>query len=283
MQFTTVRRATSRSAALVLLAALTACTSSNGSQTVPGPAAPAGIATGTEPAATDSRTGPPTANWAGTTQFLQIKSSGEDDGQEYLEVRPAQKKTEGKSVQTVTLGGAWTKVTIGAQAQNVPKRGVTGDADHLTAALTERTASESDRGFDVTFDQDGQVSKVSWVYVSIRERAQATIERWADSTQFLQIKGGRERDGVTYLQVRPAEKNYLGESFETVTIGGPWTEVVFSALGSHVPLRGAPGDGDALRKALADRPAREVDEGFDITFAGNGQVRTVTWLYVPGN
>jgi hypothetical protein len=53
-----------------------------------------------------------------------------------------------------------------------------------------------------------------------------------------------------------------------------------SALASNVPLKGDQGDADALRAALAKRPANEADEGFDIAFFGNGEVKQVTWLYV---
>jgi hypothetical protein len=161
-----------------------------------------------------------------------------------------------------------------------PRYGKGGDSGQLRAALAERSASESDKGFDVTFDQSGQVRKVTWLYESERERTQAAIEGWAGSTQFLQIKSARKKGDVTYLKVRPAEKEMLGESFETVTIGGPWTEVVMSALASNVPLGGDPGDADALRSSLRKRPASEVDEGFDISFFGNGEVKDVTWLYV---
>lgn len=285
MHFTIARRTAALVAVPVLLAALTACNSVADAETIDGTAAPAGIgATSTATATTDKATATTTAasasaRWKGTTQFLQIRGSGETGGVEYLEVREAEKKPAGESFETVTLGGAWTKVTISAEAVNVPLKGIGGDSGQLRAALDERSGNEPEAGFDVAFDAKGQVSKVTWLYVSSREQANAAIEKWAGSTQFLQIKSAREKDDVTYLKVRPAEKEYLGESFETVTTGGPWTEVVVSALGSNIPLRGDPGDADALRTQLAKRLASQVDEGFDITFSENGEVTKVTWLY----
>jgi hypothetical protein len=288
MRFTFAGRTTALVAVPVLLMALTACNSGTPARRL-GAAAPAGIATSTAaPTAASSPTaGDPTPSaspsigWNGTTQFLQIKSSEVVDNVEYLEVRLAEKNAVGDNFETVTLGGPWTRVEISAQAENVPLKGIGGDAGQLTAALAERSAKESDEGFDVTFDKNGLVRKVTWIYVSARERASVLIARWAGSTQFLQIKSARKRGVALYLKVRPAEKEYLGESFETRTTGGPWTEVQMSALAENVPLGGIPGDAEALRKSLSTRPANQADEGFDISFFGNGQVSKVAWLYVP--
>ncbi|HST83035.1 MAG TPA: hypothetical protein VLL08_14975 [Kineosporiaceae bacterium] len=284
MHFTVARR----TATLVAVPMLLATLSAGCSRTLPGPAAPAGIAvtstalTGTtQPSASATTAAVPlSASWAKTTQFLQIKGSEETGGVEYLEVRQAKQEPVGERFETVALDGPWIKVRISAKAENVPLNGKGGDSGQLRAALAERSTGESDKGFDVAFDQSGQVRKVTWLYESERERTQAAIEDWAGSTQFLQIKSAREEDGVTYLKVRPAEKEILGESFETVTIGGPWTEVMMSALASNVPLGGDPGDADALRTSLRKRQARSVDEGFDISFFGNGEVNQVIWLYV---
>jgi hypothetical protein len=288
MYLTIVRRTATLVALPVLLTTLAACNSASGAQTTTGTAAPAGIGvtraaspTPQNSASATTQAVAPATRWAGTSQFLQIKSAGKADGVEYLEVRRARQKSAGENLETVTLGGPWIKVPISAQAENVPMQGNGGDFGQLSAALAERSAGESDQGFDVAFDQEGQVGKVTWLYLSSRERTKAALEGWAGNTEFLQIKSARQRGGVTYLKVRPAEKEYLGESFDTITIGGPWTEVVMSALGENVPLRGAPGDADALRTMLAKRRAIEIDEGFDISFFGNGQVSKVTWLYGP--
>ena len=273
MHFTTARRTVALITAPVLLATLTACDP----QLIPGTAAPARNTTGS--AAAPPQTVPP-PNWKGTTQFLQIKSSGTVDGEEYLVVRQARKNTVDKTVQTVSLDHEpWIKATISTAAVNVLGPGISGDAGQLTAALAERKAGEITKGFDVTFDKDGQVSKVTWLYVSARERVKKAIEGWAGSTQYLQIWSAREQAGVTYLRVRPAKKEYRGEIFETVNIPGPWTEVTMSAVADNVPMDGTPGDADALRSMLDKRTTSEIIEGFDITFAGNGQVSKVTWLY----
>ena len=282
MHFTLTRQTAILIAGPLLLATLTAC----GPQVIAGTAGPGGSVTDTATPTTDSSAtagastpAVPTEEWKGTTQFLQIKNFEESDGVEYLEVREAEKKTEGKTVETVSLDGPWIQVKISSSAVNVPKQGVGGDSGQLSASLSRRSTSEIVKGFDVTFDKKGQVSKVTWLYVSAREFATAVIETWKDSTQFLQIKSARKVGETTYLRVRPAEKEYLGESFETKTIPGPWIEVVMSALANNVPIDAETGDADALRTMLSKRSASQVKEGFDITFAGNGQVSEVTWLY----
>jgi hypothetical protein len=220
--------------------------------------------------------------WAGTTQFLQVGDSREADGVEYLEVKQAKKDGTGKAFKTVSLDGPWINVVLSDKAVNDPKSEARGDSAKLRAALAERTKAELSKGFDLTFDDQGQVSKVTWLYVSTRETTQAALAKWAGSEQFLQIDTARVQGDVTYLKVRPAEKEYLGESFETKTIGGPWIEVVMSALAVNAPLGDEiQGDASQLRKELDKRRKDQTDEGFDITFSQNGQVSKVTWLYVP--
>jgi hypothetical protein len=238
---------------------------------------------------TSSATGPSaspskaaSAQWAGTTQFLQIGDSRKADGVQYLEVKEAKKDGTGKAFKTVSLDGPWINVVLSDKAVNDPKSEARGDSAKLRAALAERTKAELSKGFDLTFDDQGQVSKVTWLYVSTRETTQAALAKWAGSEQFLQIDSARVQGDVTYLKVRPAEKEYLGESFETKTIGGPWIEVVMSALAVNAPLGDEiQGDASQLRKELDKRRKDQTDEGFDITFSQNGQVSKVTWLYVP--
>jgi hypothetical protein len=264
----TPRRAASLAACCALLAVLSACGSSDQPETVGGAAGPAGVTGSASVAPTTSSAPSPTPpRWAGTTQTLAIKAARTTGGVTYLQVRPAKKK------------GAWIEVELSEDAENDPKRGKTGDAPQLLAALDERTSGERNTGFDLTFDQQGKVTRATWLYVSAREAAAANIAKWSGSTQFLQIQSAREQDGITYLKVRPAEKEYLGESFETVTTGGPWTEVVMSALAENVPLRGIGGDDGQLRAQLAERTQSDLEEGFDITFLSQGQVSKVTWLY----
>src|SRR5690349_20252543 len=207
MHFTVARRAATRLGVCLLLVTLSAGCSVSGTRTLIGTAAPAGIATtGTAPApasatstalapvsaASGTATAPASAingaapaGWAKTTQFLQIKGSEESGGAEYLVVRQAKQKPVGESFETVALTGSWIKVRISALAQNVPRYGKGGDSGQLRAALAERAAGESAEGFDVAFDQSGQVRKVTWLYQSQRERSQAAIEDWAGSTRFL--------------------------------------------------------------------------------------------------
>jgi hypothetical protein len=263
------RRAASLVAGCTLLAAVTGCGTADPPQTVSGDPGPAGVTVSVSAAATTTSAPTPTPpRWAGTTQFLAIKAARTTSGITYLEVRPAKGK-----------GGAWTEVELSSDAVNDPKRGRSGAARQLVAALAERTSSERDDGFDVTFNSQGKISKATWLYVSARETAAANLKRWAGTTQFLQIQSARERAGITYLKVRPADKEYLGESFETVTIGGPWTEVVMSAPAQNVPLRGVGGDAGQLRKQLAERTSSDREEGFDLTFLPQGEVSKVTWLY----
>jgi hypothetical protein len=264
----------------VLLAGLTACSGGSGPVTVPGTAGPAGVS---GPTTTAAATTPASAaaQWAGSTQFLQVKGAEKKGGDDYLQVRLAEKKSLGESFETVTLGGAWIDVPISPEAENVPKKGRPTKAAQFIAALGERTASEVEQGFDVTFDDQGQVSQMTWLYVTSREKTNATIAHWAGSTQFLQIQSAREQDDITYIKVRRAEKRSLGESFETVTVGGPWTEVVLNALFDNVPLRGDPGDASQLRAQLKNRVGTQKNEGFNIAFDSTGQVIKITWLFSP--
>ena len=162
MHCTVARRAVTMVAVPVLLVILSACSSAAGSRTLPGIAAPAGMPVSgtTSPLASPAAGGsvpaspapgspapgsptpagatsavPSSAGWAKTTQFLQIKGSGEAGGVEYLEVRQATQKPVGESFKTVPLDEAWIKVTISALAQNAPLYAKAGDSRQLRAAL----------------------------------------------------------------------------------------------------------------------------------------------------
>ena len=102
--------------------------------------------------------------------------------------------------------------------------------------------------------------------------------QWAKSKRFMEIQSGRTRDGGVYLKVRPAKKRILGESFETVPVPGPYTEVVVAGNARILHLDGESGTADAFVLDLASRD--NPVEGFDLTFDGRGQVTRVDWLYV---
>jgi hypothetical protein len=69
----------------------------------------------------------------------------------------------------------------------------------------------------------------------------------------MEIQSGQSRSGLVSLQVRPAQKRVLGESFETVTVPGPYAEVAVTANARILHLGGESGTPDAFVVALADR------------------------------
>jgi hypothetical protein len=106
----------------------------------------------------------------------------------------------------------------------------------------------------------------------------------------MEIKSGALRDGVVHLEVRPAAKKVLGESFETEILPGPYFDAVMTANARVIHLDGESGTAEAFVIDLAERsPNRpnhvtpdERQEGFDLTFDGQGRVTQVDWAYVPG-
>jgi hypothetical protein len=104
----------------------------------------------------------------------------------------------------------------------------------------------------------------------------------------MEIQGGQARNGQVYVQVRPAGKEILGESFETITIPGPYTDVAFAAHTRIRRLDGATETPEAFIADLARRDPNRPDhvqpdqrkEGFDLTFDDQGRVTQIDWLYV---
>jgi hypothetical protein len=112
--------------------------------------------------------------------------------------------------------------------------------------------------------------------------------RWVNSKQFMEIRIGQIRNGQLYLEVRPAKKELLGESFETVTIPGPYTEVVLTTNARIWRINGTMDTPEVFLAELARRDPNRPNhaqpdqrkEGFDLTFDGQGRVTRVDWLYV---
>jgi hypothetical protein len=112
--------------------------------------------------------------------------------------------------------------------------------------------------------------------------------RWANSTQFMEVRRGTEQAGEIHLEVRPAKKVVLGESFATEVIPGPYFDVTMTATARVLHLDGESGTAEAFLTDLARRdPHRpnhvtpdQRQEAFDVTFDSRGRVTRVNWLYV---
>ncbi len=105
--------------------------------------------------------------------------------------------------------------------------------------------------------------------------------RWAGSTQFMEVRSAEVRDGALHLEVRPATRVSLGESFETEPIPGPYTDV---ACADPCRIRHLDGRSDSRAEfldGLQNRTQSQRVEAFDITFDGTGAVKLIEWLYVP--
>jgi hypothetical protein len=145
--------------------------STSADETVP-TTAPGG---GTE---SDDRSAPNSAApWTGTKQFVQIDDAWTSDGQTYLSVRPAQKEavTQPYEAWVVVPGeGPYTTVPMAEDARvllSVPL----GDAKHaasysqaeLVSRLTAQPSSaRSGLGYDLSFDGEGQVTRLQSLYTS---------------------------------------------------------------------------------------------------------------------
>jgi hypothetical protein len=113
--------------------------------------------------------------------------------------------------------------------------------------------------------------------------------RWRNSKQFQEVKSGRiTENGLVALWVRPARKEILGESFRTVPVPGPYTEVLLTEHARILLLDGESGSPDTFAQDLAHRKANrpghvspdQRQEGFTLTYDANGRVSQVDWLYV---
>jgi hypothetical protein len=147
-----------------LPATSTQTTGSAQPSTEPSTKAPA--ATTTTAADTESeQAAPPSKPWAGTTQFMQIERARDANGTMFLNVRRAEKEILGESFETVTIEGPWTEVAMAVDAVNVPLKRVGVKAKELVVALQQRSFSQLKEGFDITFNEKGEISKVKWLYV----------------------------------------------------------------------------------------------------------------------
>ena len=102
---------------------------------------------------------------------------------------------------------------------------------------------------------------------------------WAGSTRFMEIKDGAVRGGTVVLNVRPAKKVPLGESFSTEPIPGPFTEVTMANPSRALLLDGESGSPEVFVDMLKKRTKDQVGEGFNVIFDRQGKVTTVEWLY----
>jgi len=174
------------------------------------------------------------------------------------------------AVQVAALGIAATLVlsACGGQAK--------GTITALTPTATETTKSPQPSAEPSTKAPADTPTEAS----TDDDLATAPANKWAGSTQFMQIERARDANGTTFLNVRRAEKEILGESFETVTIEGPWTEVAMSTDAVNVPLKRVGVPVKSLVVALQRRTSSQLKEGFDITFNKQGEIIKVKWLYV---
>jgi len=120
---------------------------------------PAGSAASSPSVGTPSK--PP---WTGTKKFMQVQSGQINGGVVTLTVRPAKKVILGESFETQPLAGPYTEVALGAQARILLLDGESGTAESFVGALGTRTAQQLGEGFDITFDTEGKVALVEWLY-----------------------------------------------------------------------------------------------------------------------
>lgn len=175
------------------------------------------------------------------------------------------------------------KVLIAACATAAVATGC-GAGPDTTARATDRSpagAAPSAAGGTPSAASTPAASRPAPASPSTSPPGDGAARRWADSTQFLEVREARTRDGVLLLTVRPARKRVLGESFETVPVPGPYTEVTVHEHARIVTVAGTPRAHEAFPVDLAARTARQRGEAFDVTFDDQGRVFEVEWLYVP--
>jgi hypothetical protein len=157
------RRRRRRTGVTVLAAALLAAASIGASGLAPTRVArPAPAAT----ASPSPATGVDGRRWAGTTRFLQIRDGWSlADGSARLAVRPARREILGEGFATVPVPGPYAEVAVPPSARIVALGGGSGTVAAFVEDLAARPADRRVEGFDVTFDADGLVSRVDWLYV----------------------------------------------------------------------------------------------------------------------
>lgn len=106
---------------------------------------------------------------------------------------------------------------------------------------------------------------------------------WRDKKVFVQIRGwvamGDTKPVVFYL--REARKKPLGESFETEDLDKPSCQARMPRTAPVRTLNGASTTPEELIDTLSDLSSSSRDEGFDVTFGGDGAITQVDWLFVP--
>ncbi|MFD5319148.1 hypothetical protein [Streptomyces sp. NPDC127098] len=161
------------------LVALTGCSGADDGQAAD--TAPESSATSSAPADETVPTTEPDADaaaWAGSRQFVQIEDAWTSDGRTYLSVRPAQKEahvTDHSEAWVVVPGeGPYTEVPLADDAQvllSAPLGDESQASSYTQAEFVSRLTaqSSSDRslvGYDLSFDGEGQVTRVESLYTS---------------------------------------------------------------------------------------------------------------------
>ncbi|MFI6101890.1 hypothetical protein ACIA8G_40605 [Lentzea sp. NPDC051213] len=219
---------------------------------------------------------------------MQIESGAVRGDTVFLKVRPAKKEILGESFDTVAIPGPYTEVAMANPSRALLLNGESGDPEVFVDTLKKRSASDANAAFDITFDQNGKVTTVEWLFVmepgtNAPKPPPPAVKppSWKNKTEFMQVESGAVRGNTVFLKVRPAKKRILGESFDTVSIPGPYTEVAMATPSRALFLNGESGDPKVLVDDLKKRSASDANAAFDITFDQNGKVTTVEWLYVP--
>jgi len=112
-----------------------------------------------KPAAVDRKTP------AGAKQFMQVQSGRVRGGVVTLKVRPAKKVILGESFETEPIPGPFSEVTLEPNARILMLDGESGAPETFVDILAKRSADQRVEAFDITFDEEGEVSLVEWLYV----------------------------------------------------------------------------------------------------------------------
>lgn len=103
--------------------------------------------------------------WAGTKQFLEVRSGATRNGVVTLAARPAKKVILGESFETQPIPGPYTDVTLVPNARILLLDGESGTPEAFLEDLRKRPADQRSEAFDLTFNAKGQVTQVEWLYV----------------------------------------------------------------------------------------------------------------------